>query len=94
MKSSLRSAALVTAAMIPFCASVTAFAQSAIVKQVYEGSHIVPTNIPGITSFQAPPTGFDAINAADQELAFYGIPPRPDPQAQPQAYAKMGGGDE
>ena len=88
MKSSLRSAALVTAAMIPFCASVTAFAQSAIVKQVYEGSHIVPTNIPGITSFQAPPTGFDAINAADQELAFYGIPPRPDPQAQPQAYAK------
>jgi Peptidase A4 family len=88
MKPSLRSAALVTAAIIPFCASAPAFAQSAAVKQAYEGSHIVPTNIPGITSFQAPPAGFDPINAADQELAVYGVPPRPDSQAQPEAYAK------
>jgi len=89
MQCRLRSAALVTATAISLCASATlAYAQSAAVKQTYEGSHFLPTNIPGITTFQAPPGGFDPINAADEELAVYGMPPRPGAQAQPEAYAK------
>jgi hypothetical protein len=89
MKPRLRSAALVTATIVPFCASATlASAQTAAVKQAYEASHVIPTNIPGITTFQAPPAGFDAINASDQELTVYGMPPRPDSRAAPDAYAK------
>lgn len=89
MQHGLRSAALVTAVATSLCASATiAYAQSAAVKQAYEGSHFIQTNIPGVTTFQAPPAGFDAINATDQELAVYGVPPRPDLQAQPEAYAK------
>ncbi len=90
MQPVLRSAVLSTAALIPFCAgAIPASAQISIAaKQVYESSHVVPTNIPGVTTFRVPPKGFDAIHAADPELAVYGLPPRPDAQSEPDAYAK------
>ena len=47
----------------------------------------IPTNLPGVTTAIAPPEGFDPLSASDQELATYGFPPRPDPQAAPEAYA-------
>lgn len=37
----------------------------------------LPTNLAGITTIAAPPTGFDALRATDADLAYYGFPPRP-----------------
>ena len=44
-------------------------------------------NLPGATTIDAPDAGFDPIAASDEELAYYGYPPRPDQSAQPKAYA-------
>lgn len=44
-------------------------------------------NLPGATTIEAPAAGFDPIAASDEELAYYGFPPRPDQAAQPKAYA-------
>ena len=38
-----------------------------------------PTNLAGVTTSAAPPSGFDAVNASDTDLATYGFPPRPKP---------------
>ena len=38
----------------------------------------VPTNLPGVTTSVAPPAGFSAVDASDEELKLYGFPPRPD----------------
>jgi hypothetical protein len=37
----------------------------------------IPTNLRGITTIAAPPQGFDPLTATDEDLAFYGFPPRP-----------------
>jgi Peptidase A4 family len=47
----------------------------------------VETNIPGVRAFSAPPHDFDALRASDTELARYGLPPRPDRQTSPVAFA-------
>jgi hypothetical protein len=47
----------------------------------------VPTNLPGFTTFAAPPQGFTALTASDEQLANFGFPPRPDPAASPKQYA-------
>ena len=44
-------------------------------------------NLPGATTFEAPPADFDPIGASDEELAYYGFPPRPNQFAQAKAYA-------
>ncbi len=44
-------------------------------------------NLPGATTIEAPPAGFDPIAASDEELAYYGFPPRPDQFTQAKAYA-------
>jgi hypothetical protein len=42
----------------------------------------VPTNIKGVSVFVGPPKGFNPSAATDEELASYGLPPRPtDPEA-------------
>jgi hypothetical protein len=46
-----------------------------------------PTNLPGVTTIEPPPAGFDPINASDHELAYHGFPPRPDQNTEPKAYA-------
>ena len=46
-----------------------------------------PTNLPGVTTIEAPPAGFDVINASDEELAYHGFPPRPNQNTEPKAYA-------
>ena len=46
-----------------------------------------PTNLAGITTIEAPPAGFDPINASDEELAYHGFPPRPNENTDPKAYA-------
>ena len=45
------------------------------------------TNLPGATTFAAPPEGFSVLAASDEQLADYGFPPRPDPAASPKEYA-------
>jgi hypothetical protein len=54
-------------------------------RQLQSNEHAL--NIPGATTIDAPPAGFDPIVASDQELAYHGFPPRPDQAAQPKAYA-------
>jgi len=44
-------------------------------------------NLPGATTIDAPPAGFDPITASEQDLAYHGFPPRPDQNATPKAYA-------
>jgi hypothetical protein len=45
------------------------------------------TNLPGATTFAAPPQGFAVLTASDELLANYGFPPRPNQAASPKAYA-------
>jgi hypothetical protein len=54
-------------------------------RQLQSNEHAL--NIPGATTIDAPPAGFDPIVASDQELAYHGFPPRPDQAGQPKAYA-------
>jgi len=48
----------------------------------------VATNLAGATTSIAPPEGFDALSAADEDLAKYGFPPRPDANINVAAYSK------
>jgi Peptidase A4 family len=47
----------------------------------------LPTNLPGASTFAAPPEGFSVLTASDEQLADYGFPPRPDPAGSPKEYA-------
>jgi Peptidase A4 family len=47
----------------------------------------IPTNLPGVTTAPAPPSGFNPLTASDSELVAYGFPPRPDKNASPKEYA-------
>lgn len=44
------------------------------------------TNVPGIRSIAAPPREFDPIAASDEDLEYYGFPPRPDALKSPKGY--------
>jgi len=63
-------------------------AQSDAVSTLYASAANVPTNIPGIRTYAAPPKGFNPVTASDVELATYGFPPRPDKQSDPDGYAQ------
>jgi hypothetical protein len=45
------------------------------------------TNVAGATTIATPPKGFNPLNASDQDLEYYGFPPRPDQVAAPKAFA-------
>src|ERR1700759_3787604 len=47
----------------------------------------IATNSREALTFRAPPEGFSAVTASDEQLAAYGFPPRPDQGAAPGAYA-------
>jgi hypothetical protein len=55
---------------------------------VYEASAAIETNIAGVHTFPAPPTGFNPLNATDTELASYGFPPRPSKVEDPLNYSQ------
>jgi hypothetical protein len=44
-------------------------------------------NLPGATTIDAPPAGFDPITASDEDLQYHGFPPRPNQTTEPKAYA-------
>ena len=48
----------------------------------------LPTNIAGVTTIAAPPQGFNPLNASDQDLEYYGFPPRPNEVEAPKAFAR------
>jgi hypothetical protein len=45
------------------------------------------TNVAGVTTIAAPPKGFNPLTASDQDLEYYGFPPRPNEIAAPKALA-------
>jgi hypothetical protein len=45
------------------------------------------TNVPGATTIAAPPKDFDPLVASDQDLDYYGFPPRPNENADPKGFA-------
>jgi hypothetical protein len=45
------------------------------------------TNVPGATTTAAPPKGFDPLTASDQDLDYFGFPPRPNQITSPKGYA-------
>jgi hypothetical protein len=44
-------------------------------------------NLAGATTIDAPPEGFDPITASDEELNYYGLPPHPDRNTEPERFA-------
>ncbi len=69
--------------ILVLAASVAGFAQAPHKMQPNERA----LNLPGATTIEAPPTGFDPIVASDEDLAYHGFPPRPNQVEQPKAYA-------
>jgi hypothetical protein len=67
--------------VVVFVLTLSAVAQTDATRAIYESAATIPTNFDGIRAYPAPPEGFNAQTASDEELAAYGIPPRPD-QAQ------------
>jgi hypothetical protein len=47
----------------------------------------LPTNIAGATTIAAPPASFNPLTASDQDLEYYGFPPRPNEIDAPKAFA-------
>jgi hypothetical protein len=84
-----RSCLVVIALAVATAMSLTtiAGAQNKDVRAVYDASSTVRTNIEGVRTFNAPPAGFNPVAAADEELATYGFPPRPDKQNDAAHYA-------
>jgi hypothetical protein len=56
--------------------------------QTAQGARIptIPTNLPNIRTFLAPPAIFNAVVASPESLQQYGFPPRPDQLSAPAAY--------
>ena len=46
----------------------------------------VPTNLPNVKTFVAPPATFNPVAASAEALQQYGFPPRPDQAKAPEAY--------
>jgi len=49
-------------------------------------SREVPLNLPGARTYMDPPAAFNPLTAADEDLALYGFPPRPDAQKSPETF--------
>ncbi len=47
----------------------------------------IPTSVPGVYAFTAPPKGFNPLTASNSELWQYGLPERPDKAVDPKHYA-------
>ena len=80
--------AVATLTVLVVSLSTFAAAQSDAARAIYDQSASIKTNIEGIRTFPEPAAGFNPIKASDEELAAYGIPPRPSQASDPAAYAK------
>ena len=50
-------------------------------------AYAIPLNVPGTYTLPTAPEGFDLATASPAELQAHGLPPMPDKQANPKAYA-------
>ncbi len=84
----MKSLSSALAAVLVLAAPLAGIAQNALPthKQLQPNEHTL--NIPGATTIEAPPAGFDPIAASDQDLAYHGFPPRPNQVSDPKAYAR------
>lgn len=75
------------AAVVVLAAPLTTLAQNRVETphRMQPNEHAL--NLPGATTIDAPPAGFDPMNASDEELAYHGFPPRPNQATDPKAYA-------
>jgi hypothetical protein len=78
-----KSLSAVLTAVLVIAAPLAGVAQNT--RQLHPNEHAL--NLPGATTIEAPPAGFDPITASDEELAYHGFPPRPKQSVQPKAYA-------
>jgi Peptidase A4 family len=79
---------LLSATTLAFSFTTLAAAQDNVARAAYDASATVPTNVPGIRTFNTPPPGFNPLAASDEELATYGFPPHPNQQVDAEHYAK------
>lgn len=86
MKRSIGLVAVAVVLAMTFGLSNLAAAQSDAVLQIYVSAANVPTNVPGIYTYVAPPKDFNILTATDAELATHGFPQRPDRQADAEHY--------
>jgi Peptidase A4 family len=61
---------------------------AATVREIFAAAPKNATSVEGVSIFAAPPKGFNPLAASGEELARYGLPQRPDQQAEPQRYAR------
>ena len=79
----MKSTSSALAAVLVLAAPMAALAQN--LHKLQPNEHL--TNLPGATTIEAPPAGFDPIAASDEELAYHGFPPRPNQTTDAKAYA-------
>ena len=75
------------AAVVAVAAPVVTLAQNRVdtPHRLQPNEHAL--NLPGATTIDMPPAGFDPLTASDEELAYHGFPPRPNQFTEAKAYA-------
>ncbi len=73
-----------TALVVSF--SIFAVAQREDAAAIFATAPRVQTSVKGVTTFAAPPKGFNPLTATNVELLTHGLPQRPDKAANPKAY--------
>jgi hypothetical protein len=81
-------AKLCTVTLLFASASLAVAQDAASIRAIFASAPKTPTSVAGVSVFQAPPKGFDALNASWQDLARYGLPQRPNQQTEPERYAR------
>lgn len=66
--------------------STFAMAQREDVHEVFATAPRLQTSVQGVTTFAAPPRGFNPLSATNRELLTYGLPQRPDKAVDAKAY--------
>src|SRR5579872_573886 len=80
-KNGLTMTKIVVMSMLLLSASMPGMAQQTRANQL-------PTNLTGVTTTAVPAQDFDPRTASDQDLAYYGFPPRPDAVTAPEAFER------
>jgi hypothetical protein len=75
-------------ALVFSCTAISMGQDAETIRTIFAAAPKTPTHVPGVSIFAAPPKGFNALTASGEELALYGLPQRPDPQTEPQRYAR------
>ena len=81
--------AITAAALLLVGFSTLAVAQRVSAEErnaIFVGAPRIQTSVKGVTAFAAPPSGFNPMTATNRELLSYGLPERPDPTTEAQAY--------